>query len=79
MQLKFVFWLQIPALHSEKGKANFLRALFFHEKYKTNIDDVRRMRRYSRNKLQWNKSDIKSNQMTNGDYFFKILCSLKFR
>ena len=34
----------------------------------TTNDDVCTMRRNSRNILQWNKSDIKSKKMTNGDY-----------
>ena len=36
----------------------------------TNIDDVRRKRRYGRNILQWSKNDFKSRINTNGDYCF---------
>ena len=34
----------------------------------TNIDDVGRKRRYTRNILQWSKNDFKSMIYTNGDY-----------
>ena len=37
----------------------------------TNIDDVRRKRRYGRNILLWSKNDFKSRINTNGDYFFQ--------
>ena len=33
--------------------------------------DVGRMRRHTQNILQWNKNDIKSTRMTNGDYWYK--------
>ena len=34
----------------------------------TTYDDVCTMRRFSRDILQWNKSDIKSTRVTTGDY-----------
>ena len=46
-----------------------MRALLTFEKYK--ITNVCGMRRYSRNIFQWNKNDIKSRKMTNGDYSIK--------
>ena len=59
-----------PALHSEKGGTNILRALLTIEKYETRNYDVSGMRRYSWNILQWNKNDTNSMKMTNGDYSF---------
>ena len=53
---------------SEKGGANILTTLYSFEKYKTNIDDVGRKRRYSRNIPQWCKDDFESKKTTNGDY-----------
>ena len=49
-----------------------MRALFLFEKYKSNIYDVGRMGRYTRNIFQGNKNDIKSRIMTNGDYYEKL-------
>ena len=37
----------------------------------TNIDDIRRKRKYGQNILQWNKNDFKSRINTNGDYCSK--------
>ena len=41
---------------------------FYKKKYKKNYD-VARMGRYTQNILQWNKNNIKSMRMTNGDYW----------
>ena len=53
---------------------NKLRTLSLFEKYKTNIDDVRKKRRYSQNILQFSKNDFKSRKSTNGDYCFGLIC-----
>ena len=49
-----------------------LRALLTFEKYETTNYDISGMRRYCRNILQWNKSNLKSTKMTNGDYWLHI-------
>ena len=59
----------LTCLELWKGGANMLRAISIPEKYKTTKYDVSQMRRYNRNIFQWNKNDIKSKKMTNGDYF----------
>ena len=46
-----------------------MRVLLTFEKYKTTNYDISGMRRYCRNILQWNKNNMKSTKMTNGDYY----------
>ena len=52
------------------GGNHRLRALLIFEKYETTNYDISGMRRYSRNKLQWNKNDMNSIKMTNGDFYW---------
>ena len=43
-------------------------ALLTFKKYKTTNYDVSGMRRYNQNIFQWNKNDLQSTKMNNGDY-----------
>ena len=61
-----IYGLTCPA--QWERQANILRSLSFFEKYESNIYDVRGMRRYIWNMLQWYKSNLKSMKITNGDY-----------
>ena len=57
-----------PALHSEKGGANIMRALFLSKNYKRINYDACRMMRYNLNILQWNGNYMKSRKTTTGDF-----------
>ena len=67
-------------MYREKGGANMLRTLSLFEKYKNNIDNVGRKRRYSRNILQWSKNDFKSKkppmETTNGVWSTRSLIKI---
>ena len=59
----------LTCLRSEKGGVNILRDLLTFEKYETTNYNLSGKRRYSQNILQWNKNDMNSMKMTNGDFW----------
>ena len=51
------------------GKTSTQKSEIFLQSTKRNYD-VSGMGRFTRNMFHWNKNDIKSSQMTNGDYYW---------